>query len=373
MRRERGSAGARERRSARYCLALLRSRAPALLRSVCLLFSFSLAIGCSSSDAPASRVVVYCAHDREFAEEILEDFTRQTGLKVLARYDTEANKAVGLYEDLVRESARPRCDVHWNNEILATIRLQEQGILEPYQSPAGEPFPGAFKAADHSWHAFAARARILLINTKLVSAKDQPTSLRDLTGAAWKERVAMAKPQFGTTASEAACLFQAWGQEKARALYKDLHANSVHLVAGNKQVAVGVGQGQFAAGLTDTDDAMAEVEAGNPVALVYPDAAADKNSKFGTLFLPNTVAVIRGCPNREGAKKLVDFLLSPEVEAKLAQGPSRQIPLNPNVKATLPIEIRTPNMVRVLPVDYSKAAKLWPKAQDFLTKEFARK
>jgi hypothetical protein len=30
-------------------------------------------------------------------------------------------------------------------------------------------------------------------------------------------------------------------------------------------------------------------------------------------------------------------------------------------------------MVRVLPVDYSKAAKLWPKAQDFLTKEFARK
>src|SRR6516164_9253980 len=283
-------------------------------------FSFFIAFaGCGNSEPDSGRVVVYCAHDREFAEEILEDFSRQTGLKVLARYDTEANKAVGLYEDLVREKARPRCDVHWNNEILATIRLQEQGMLQPYASPAAEPFPEAFKAADHSWHAFAARARILLINTKLVSKSDQPTSLRDLTGAAWKGRVAMAKPQFGTTASEAACLFQAWGQEKARALYKDLHANSVHLVAGNKQVAVGVGQGQFAAGLTDTDDAMAEVEAGNPVALVYPDAAADKNSKFGTLFLPNTVAVIRGCPNREGAKKLVDFLLSPEVEAKLAQ------------------------------------------------------
>jgi iron(III) transport system substrate-binding protein len=337
------------------------------------LFSFCLVpVGCSSSEPDTGRVVVYCAHDREFAEEILDDFSRQTGLKVLVRYDTEANKAVGLYEDLVREAARPRCDVHWNNEILATIRLQEQGILEPYASPAGEPFPQAFKAADRSWHAFAARARILLINTKLVARDERPTSLRDLTRPAWKGRVAMAKPQFGTTASEAACLFQAWGQTQAQAFYKDMHGNGLHLVAGNKQVAVGVGQGQFAAGLTDTDDAMAEVQAGNPVALIYPDAAAGKKSRFGTLFLPNTVAVIRGCPHPDAAKKLVDFLLSPEVEVKLAEGPSRQIPLNPNVHATLPIEIMTPSMVHTLPVDYSRAAKLWPNVQRFLTKEFAK-
>jgi iron(III) transport system substrate-binding protein len=338
-----------------------------------VLFPICLSIlGCGSSEAPAKRVVVYCAHDREFAEEILDDFTRQTGIKVLVRYDTEANKAVGLYEDLVRESVHPRCDVHWNNEILATIRLQEQGILQPYASLAGEPFPEMFKAADRSWHAFGARARILLINTKLVSKGDRPTNLGDLTTSAWKGRVAMAKPQFGTTASEAACIFQAWGTEKAEAFYKDLNANGVHLVAGNKQVAVGVGKGQFAAGLTDTDDAMAEVEAGNPVALIYPDAAADKKSPYGTLFLPNTVAIIRGCPNADAAKKLVDFLLSPEVEAKLAQGPSKQIPLNPQVKATLAIDIKTPAMVRSLPVDYAKAAKLWAKVQEFLTREFAR-
>jgi iron(III) transport system substrate-binding protein len=144
-------------------------------------------------------------------------------------------------------------------------------------------------------------------------------------------------------------------------------------VAGNKQVAVAVGQGQFAAGLTDTDDAMAEIEAGNPVALIYPNGAADKKSPYGTLFLPNTVAVIRNGPNPEGAKKLVDFLLSPDVEAKLAQCKSRQIPLNPMVKTTLPLEIKTPVMVHPLPMDFAAAAKLWPKVQDFLAKEFARK
>src|SRR5439155_22867008 len=114
---------------------------------------------------------------------------------------------------------------HWNNEILATIRLQEQQILLPYQSSAGEPFPAEFKASDHSWYGFAARPHILLINTKLLSKAERPASLLDLTGPAWKGRVAMAKPQFGTTASEAACLFQAWGQEKAQTFYKELHAN----------------------------------------------------------------------------------------------------------------------------------------------------
>jgi iron(III) transport system substrate-binding protein len=309
-------------------------------------------------------VVVYCAHDREFAEELLEDFHRVSGLEVVVRYDTEANKAVGLYEDLIREASRPRCDVHWNNEILATIRLAKHGVLEPYRSPAGAAFPARYRADDDSWHAFAARARIILVNTELVPRKGWPGGLKDLTHPRWRNRVALAKPQFGTTATEAACLFQAWGADAARRFYQDLHMNGVHIVPGNKQVAAGVGQGQFAAGLTDTDDAMAELDAGRPVAIIFPSS--------GTLFLPNTVAVIRGCPNPEGARKLVDFLLSPEVEAKLASCNSRQIPLNPNVRADLPKAIETPSTVRSLRVDFAQAAELWPEVQTFLVAEFAR-
>src|SRR5262245_20515306 len=118
--------------------------------------------GCGSS---SPRVVLYCAQDREFAEAILDDFTRGSGVAVTPRFDTEANKSVSLYQDLVREARRPRCDVHWNNEILATIRLQRQGLLEPYRSPSAEPFPDVWKAKDGTWTAFAARARVLIVNT----------------------------------------------------------------------------------------------------------------------------------------------------------------------------------------------------------------
>jgi len=327
------------------------------------------AIGCGSAK---SRVVLYCAQDQEFADQVLGEFTQRTGLSVDPKFDTEADKSVSLYVELVNEKSRPRCDVHWNNEILSTIRLQKQGLLEPYRSPSAEPYPASAKASDGTWHAFAARARILIVNTNLVKEPDRPHSLFDLTQASWKGRIGMAKPQFGTSATQAACLFEVLGSEQAKKFYRDLRENGVIIVPGNKQVAEGVGQGQFAAGITDTDDAIAEVEAGRPVTIIFPDGGRAAGDRMGTLFIPNTLAIIRGCPNPDGARKLIDYLLRPEVEVKLAETASHQIPLNPQAHAHLPKDIKTPQMVKSMDVDFEKAAGLWDEVQDFLRNEFAR-
>ena len=329
-----------------------------------------LLLGCGRS--AESRVVVYCALDREFAEPILQDFARESGLEVVPRWDTEANKSVGLYEDLVREKDRPRCDVHWNNEILATIRLQNRGLLQPYESPNREPFPAPFKAKDGTWTAFAARARVLLVNKNLVGENDWPTSLLDLTLPKWKGKFALARPQFGTTATQAAVLFQMWGGDEARAFFRKVKENGAVLLPGNKQVAVAVGQGKIAFGLTDTDDSFAEIDAGHPVAIVVPDVRNERNRlPLTTLFIPNTVALIKGSPNPAGGKKLIDYLLRPEVEAKLAKAASRQIPLNPNVKAEA-LGAPLPDWERYgALVDFAKAVEHWDEAQRFVAKEFA--
>jgi iron(III) transport system substrate-binding protein len=327
----------------------------------CILgFAFCLVSlpGCGDS---SRRVVVYCAHDQEFAEDILQEFQKRTGLEVKTRYDTEANKAVGLYEDLIREAVRPRCDVHWNNEILATIRLQEKGVYQPYASPAAAPFPARYKAADNTWTAFAARARVILINTDKVKPADYPKSLKDLLDPAWKGKVVMAKPQFGTTATHAACLFQVWGETEATEFFKKLKANDVRIVPGNKHVAQEVSAGKNAAiGLTDTDDAMGEIEAGNKVAMLFLEKE--------TLFIPNTAAIVKGCPNPEGARKLVEFLLSPEIETRLAEAKSRQVPLNPQVKADLPTAMQPALKVAPMEVDFALAARNWERYQDILVK-----
>jgi iron(III) transport system substrate-binding protein len=321
--------------------------------------------GCGRRDA---RVVLYSAQDREFAEALLSDFERDAGLRVDVKYDTEAQKTVGLARELEAETDRPRADVFWNNEPINTIRLQRVGVLEPYASPTAADFPDWARPADKTWQAFAARGRVLIVNTQIFPREaDRPKSLFDLTDPKWKGKVAMAKPQFGTTATQAACLFDVLGTDGAKDYYRGLKSNDVQLVAGNKQVATGVSEGRFAFGVTDTDDTLEELNAGKPVALVFPDKDGNKDHpKLGVLYLPNTLALVKGGPNPAGGKKLIDYLLRPETEKRLAAGGGYQIPLNPAVVANLPEVVLRPDKVKRMNVNFEKAADAWEDVQAFL-------
>src|SRR5262249_17757360 len=148
----------------------------------------------------------------------------------------------------------------------------------------------------------------------------------ELTEPRWKGRVVMAKPEYGTSATQAACLFEVLGPDAAQRFYQGLHANEVQIAPGNKQAAEWVGDDRAAVGITATADALEEIKEHPEVAMIFPDRDRPRSERLGTLFIPNTVAILHGCPHPEGARQLVDYLLSAEVEARLAEGPSHQIP-----------------------------------------------
>ena len=332
------------------------------------LIALTLVVGCGGvvREAAAQSVVVYSALDREFAEPVLKAYAQQKGVRVLPKFDVESTKTVGLTNLIVVEAARPRCDLFWNNEILNTLRLKERGLLAPFQPSHARDLPETFRAKDATWYGFAARARILIVNTKLVAKTDRPKGIKDLLDPKWKGKIGIAKPLFGTTATHAACLFSAWGDDRAKGFFRDLKANGVHVFSGNKQVALAAGSGEIAIGLTDTDDAMGEIDAGSAVSIIYPDRAADG---LGTLFIPNVLAVIKGSSHPKEAEMLANYLLSPDVEGSLARGPSAQIPLlkSTNVEA----RVETPKTVHAMEVDFEAAAKIWDKVAAFLASEFA--
>jgi iron(III) transport system substrate-binding protein len=334
--------------------------------------ALAVPVGCgggNSSDSKGEKgngkVVIYCALDREFSEPILTGFGAKTGIEVSGKYDVESTKTVGLTSILMAEATSPRCDVFWNNEILNTLRLKEKGLLAPFHPPHAADLPESYRAADGTWYGFAARARVLIVNKHLVPEAERPKSMAELADPKWKGRIGMAKPLFGTTATHAACLFSAWGDEKATAYFRALKANNIQILSGNKQVATDVGAGKFAVGMTDTDDAIGELEAGAPVAIIYPDCTPEG---LGTLFIPNTLAVLKGAPDPKDAEALAGYLLSPEVEATLAAGPSAQIPLLKSTAA--PTRVETPRTIHPMPVDFEAAAKLWDKVAAFLAAEF---
>ena len=76
------------------------------------------------------------------------------------------------------------------------------------------------------WYGFAARARVLMVNTNQLPEERRPKSIHDLTDPQWYDRCGIAKPLFGTTATQAACLFAAWGDDKAKDFFRDVKHNA---------------------------------------------------------------------------------------------------------------------------------------------------
>lgn len=265
-------------------------------------------------------LVVYCAHDAIFSEAILRDFERETGIAVDVRFDTEATKSLGLLQLIEREREHPRCDVLWNNELLGTLALAEQGLLEPYQGTGWQRIPEKFRDPDGRWVGFAARMRVWIVNPKEVPADDATiTAVLD----AEPSRAAFAQPLFGTTLTHYAALWHAWGPEKLQHWHRDLRQRGLREVRGNAVVKDLVAAGSCDLGATDTDDLFVALDAGASVDY------APIRINGQTIAIPNSVAIIRGTKRRKAAERLVDYLTSAETEVKLAWSPARQIPLGP--------------------------------------------
>jgi iron(III) transport system substrate-binding protein len=253
----------------------------------------------------AGRVVLYCAQDQTYAEPILHQFEAETGVRVQAVHDSEAVKTVGLANRLLAERDHPQCDVFWGNEEMRTRQL---AAFQVWRETNG-------------FSTFGARVRCLVLNTNFVAPDRQPAprSLLELTNAAWRGRVAVAFPQFGTTATHFQVLRQYWGEAPWDQWCRALVANEAKVLDGNSTVVKWVGRGEAWIGLTDTDDVWAGQREGLPVAR-GPDLSET------LLFIPNTVGIVRGAPHPEAAQALADYLQRPETIQRLLTSGAIQYP-----------------------------------------------
>lgn len=238
-------------------------------------------------------VHLYCAQDQVFAEPILEEFRKATGVRVLPVFDSEAVKTVGLANRLNAERRHPVADVFWGNEEMRCRQLNAMGIFRE----------------TNAWKSFGARSRRLVYNPQRVASAATPRSVSALTNAAWRGRVSLAYPGFGTTATHLMVLRQTWGDARWQAWCRALAENRPFLEEGNSQVVRRVARGEAWIGLTDSDDIAAGQREGLSVAPVQ--------SVSELMLLPNTVAVIRDCPHPEAAELLFHHLTQPAVMARL--------------------------------------------------------
>ncbi len=256
-------------------------------------------------------VVIYTSVDQVYSSKIFKDFENKTGIKVLAVYDTEASKAIGLEKRILIERDRPKADIFWNSEPMRTQNLANKGLfksvnyidLSKYKS-------NNYYDPAHRWFGIGERSRVIIINKNLV--KQNSKRLDDILVPKYKRKIAISNPYIGTASTHFAALYCKYGKDKFEKLIKKLENLDIEFLSGNSVVKDAVADGKYYIGIVDSDDAKSAIRAGLPVRTIYYNQNSD-----GVFKIFGTVAILKKAPHSKEAKKFLLYLLSKNTERKL--------------------------------------------------------
>ena len=161
-----------------------------------------------------------------------------------------------------------------------------------------------------------------------------PTTWQQLAEAPYASQLALANPIFGTTRGHVAAMYALWGSDQATAHLTALRDADCLITDGNSAAVRAVLDGRAALAATDTDDVWVAQHKAPDLQLVYPDLGDG-----GTLLIPNSIALVANGPNPEAGRRLIDLLVSADVERLLAASDSRNIPVRSSLREELGMEL----------------------------------
>jgi iron(III) transport system substrate-binding protein len=315
----------------------MRCPASILVRVVTLAVSL-FAAGSASAE---QHVVLYSANDDTVNKLVSEGFAMATGIKV----DVVSTGSGVLVRRVTSEAANPQGDVIWG--VSATILRLASPYLQAYPAKGREAVPAEFRDPNDLWLGTNLQVVVIGQNTKAIDKASGPKSWTDLLDPKWKGKLAFTDPSnSGFSYAAATMLLSLWGEgDAAWTKMSELLANA-KVLNRSTQVFDGIGSGEYPLGITLEYAGFLWAHDGAPVSVVYPDE--------GTHAVVEGAAILKGGPNPEAAKQLVDYLASKEVQEMLLKAtfrrPARQdIELGTVASGMLPF-----SAIKVLPYDDAK-------------------
>jgi iron(III) transport system substrate-binding protein len=286
------------------------------LTAILLAVLCAAAAGCGGGDP---ELVVYSGRSEPLIKPFLEEFAEKEGLDVQVRFADTAD----LVGTLLEEGDNTRADVFIGQDAASLARLDEEGLLQPYE--AAKRTPARFRASDGAWTGLSGRARVLIVP----QGGEHPDSVFDLTEPEWKGRIA------GPITSNVS--FRDWvsairlkrGDDFTREYLEGLKRNDLEVLASHGEVRNAVADGEFDVGLVNHYYVELEKQEGSDVEAIYTD---QQGGGFGVVFNVASAGITESSENVENARKLMDYLLTPEVQERFARA-NFEYPVLPGLEA----------------------------------------
>ena len=252
-------------------------------------------------------------------------FTKATGIKV--QY-VEAGSG-GVVERVAKEASNPQADV------LVTLppfiqKAAADGLLQPYTPAGADQIAAEQKDPNGNYVALVNNYMNFIYNASTLG--DAPKTFDDLLDPKFKGKIQYSTPgQAGDGTAVMIELIHAFGgKDAAFAYFKKLQDNNVGPSSSTGKLTALVNKGELFVANGDLQMNMAQM-ADNPNIRIFWPAGPD--GKRSTFALPYYVGLVKGAPNADNGKKLIDFLLSKDAQTTVTSV-ALGMPVRMDVKPT---------------------------------------
>lgn len=274
-----------------------------LLAAVCTL-AFA-----ASAEAQRTRLTVYTA----FENDQLPVFKQAAERALPGTEVVWVRDSTGIITTrLLAEKDNPRADVIWGLSAFSLIRLDAEGMLEPYTPKEAEALRPQFRSGrtPTTWVGLDAFVAAVCFNTVVAQQRNlpKPATWADLLNPAYRGLINMPHPSSsGTGLLTVAGWLGTMGEAKAWDYMTSLHDNIAVYTHSGSAPCNNAARGEYAIGLTFDMRAVALKNQGAPIDIIVPTD--------GVGFDLEAAGIHRGTRNLDAAKQLMDYAVSKEAMA----------------------------------------------------------
>ncbi len=260
----------------------------------------------------ADELVIYSGRSDKFVKPVVEEFSRQTGIKVILH----SAESSALVNKLKLEGERTDADLFISNDAGNLQAGSDLALFAELPENITNAIPANFKAADRTWLGLSARARVLVVNTQS-DAAGQLDSVFDLARADMKDKIAITSSANGSFIAGVTVYMEQAGKEKTLSWLKGVADNAGRNIFNkHSKVVNAVAKGKVAVGLVNHYYIYRHLAAdpAAPIKIVLPD-----QDGMGIAWNVAGVAVSKYSKRKPAALKLVAFLASQQGQKIFAE------------------------------------------------------
>jgi iron(III) transport system substrate-binding protein len=312
----------------------------------------ALLFSCNRSKNPTARkLLIYTPHGQDLLRESITRYKAQ-------HPDTEVQFLdMGSREILERvraERNRPQADVWWGAAHTTFQTAAEENLLAPYRPTWAGSVPNASRDAQDRWYGTYQTPEVIVYNSDAVKAEEAPRDWDDVLDPKWRDKILIRNPNPSDSmrAIFGAMIWRFYkdtgSPEKGYDWLRRLDANVHEYTADGTLLMQKLVRREGLISLWNLPDVwIYKEQKGFPVGYVFPVS--------GTPVITDGIAVIRGGPNEEEARRFYEFVTTPE-SLVLAAKKYYRIPVRNDLdRAQLPAWMNEP--VNEMPIDWELLRK----------------